>query len=389
MTDSYPPLVSRDSLGVAARVFLASRALFVVLMVAGAVLARPSEQGIGLARRASEIGSDLASSFDIWDQAWYLAAAEKGYGEAGINRDTGESTKPFFPLLPGAIAAGRRLGVHPKVAGTLVSNAAFFLALCVSYSLVSERLGARVARRSLWVLGLNPFGAVYSMIYPESLFLLGASLALHYYRRRRIPPASLAAGACALARPNGVAVGLGLVALELTKAVRSRSERSRHCIAAIVLASVSVAALFAWMGLLWKWTGSPFAFLEAKSAWQEVSIAASILEWAPGGYSAGKAALLSGSFLAHLAGFGAATAAVVAARRQLAPEWAAVWWPYVVPAVWLGAVGIGRYAWTLGTAPAAVAVLAEDERWKGPAIYLGGAMAAAVTIGIFAGRIVP
>lgn len=389
MTDRHRPLVSSESLGIAARVFLASRALFVVLAVAGAVLARPPEQKIGLAERASGIGRDLASSLQIWDQAWYVAAAERGYGEAGVNTDTGESTKPFFPLLPGAIALGRKLGVPPVVAGVVVSNVAFFLALCVLHSLVSERLGTRVARRSLWVVGLGPFGAVYSMIYPESLFLLGTSLALYYYRQRRLPLASLAAGACALARPNGVAVGLGLVALELTKAFRTGSQRSRHAIAAMGLASASSAALVVWMGLLWRWAGSPLAFLEAKRAWQEVSLGASILDWAPASHSAGRAALLSGSFLAHVVSFGVATVVVVAARRKLAPEWTVVWWPYVVPAVALGAIGIGRYAWTLGTAPAAVAVLSEDERWKGPAQYLGGAMAAVITLGVFAGRIVP
>lgn len=368
--------VSR-SLRVAITVFVTSRIVFLPIAYAAVVMASrmgPVIQDVG----RPQLFYDALTG---WDGRWYLKAATVGYGEAGVNPATGESTRPFFPLLPALIKLGVSAGLDSRVAGLAATNLAFLAALYFSHRLFDLWRGERFATSATWITGVGPFSAVFSMIYADGLLLLGAVAAVYYFERRRPWAAGAWAAVAAMARPNGVAVAAVLAVSAMTVVYRS-NDRLGRAIRWAPVPALPASALAAWMALLGRWAGDPLAFAAAKRAWTEVSIVNGL---SPGG----GVPPLGGGVVLHLTLALAALGILLWAGRGIPGMWTWVWILYVVPALFLGLIGSGRYAWTIFPALAATALVVRRSRLAKPVVYGLGASATLVTVGIFLGRLVP
>jgi hypothetical protein len=199
---------------------------------------------------------DLGWALDVWarwDSGWFLRIAENGY--AALPNDAAA----FFPLYPALVgAAGRALGGHYVLAGTLVSLAAAIASFVLLFRLAEPRMGADGARRAVLYLAIFPTTLFLQAVYSESLFLalaLGAFLAAE---RGRWPLAGIATGLALLTRSAGIAL---LPALAL---LAWRSPDRRRAFGSLVIAP----ALFSIYPLmLWNALGDPFAFAHAQGTW--------------------------------------------------------------------------------------------------------------------------
>lgn len=104
-----------------------------------------------------------------WDAIAYARIAQQGYAAT--------PDVAFFPLWPLMIRGVGLLfgGVYPisyYLAGLLLSNLFFFVALILLYCLIAEDFEHSVARRALFYLSFYPYALFFFAGYTESLFLL-------------------------------------------------------------------------------------------------------------------------------------------------------------------------------------------------------------------------
>lgn len=110
----------------------------------------------------------------------------------------------FFPLFPLLIRSLNVFGVHPVIAGQIISNISLFLSLIVSYKLLS--LDGKKKQFLLFglILILFPTSFYFGAVYNDSLFFLLATTSLYFARKRSFFLASLAGALATLARLNGL-----------------------------------------------------------------------------------------------------------------------------------------------------------------------------------------
>lgn len=149
-----------------------------------------------------------------WDAAWYHVIADEGYTNLPRNPE-GQRDTAFFPLYPTLIRTLTWVVHDDFLAGLIVSNGAFLLALLVFYHLVREHYGPGVAQRALVLFSVYPFAFYFSAMYTESLFLLAVVAAFYFGERRRWVLAGLCAAAASATRTVGVLVVGGLIVLYL------------------------------------------------------------------------------------------------------------------------------------------------------------------------------
>ena len=304
---------------VVAEAFLLSRAISLVsLIVAGSLWE----------------GRPTVGSLSTFDGNWYADIASLGYGRAPVAHV--QTRWPFFPLLPAVGHVGVWLGISPRLVMVVASHLAFAAALVGIYKLVVTRLGASTARRAVWVTALFPAAFVFSMAYPDSLFLAASVWSFVFLAERRWLATGLLATAAAFSRPNG---GLVVVAL-VVALVAQRDATRRGALAGVV--TPPVLAIGAWIAWTHARTGDAFAFLSAKGAWQEVRL----VDLIP------KPPLHT---LPHLACAALAIACLVVERHRLPIAWLTLSVVWLGPPLVLGVVGLGRYTNACFPAMAAVA----------------------------------
>jgi hypothetical protein len=155
-----------------------------------------------------------------WDGAWYAGIAKVGYFVPPAPSVSNLAFPPVLPLL--AHLLGELFGAlgvtiddpdygSYALAGLIVSNVAFLVALYLLWHLVAASHPQAVANRTLWLIAAFPAGIFWSAFYTESLFLLlvvGCLLAA----RRGIWPLAGALGALAqLTRWIGVVLVVVLI----------------------------------------------------------------------------------------------------------------------------------------------------------------------------------
>jgi 4-amino-4-deoxy-L-arabinose transferase-like glycosyltransferase len=200
---------------------------------------------------------DLGWALDVWarwDSSWFLQIAEDGYSHPSF-------TPAFFPLYPALVAvAGRALGGHYVLGGTLVSLAACAVAFVLLYRLGRILLDDGAAWRSVLYLALFPTAVILGAVYSESLYLALTIAAFLAAERGRFGAAGIAAGLALLTRSAGVAL---LPALAL---LAWRTRDRRHALLGLATAPL---AFLAYPVLLWADIGRPFEFLSAqREGWQ-------------------------------------------------------------------------------------------------------------------------
>jgi hypothetical protein len=194
------------------------------------------------------------------DAIYYLGIASEGYHSAPVRLGVYYDWV-FFPLYPALVRAVSFVTLGDMaVAGVLVSNLAFGLAVLALYALSVRHVGHDAAVRSAAFVALAPGAVAFTMAYSDSLFLLLAVGAFLAAERERWPLAGLLYGLAALSRLPGVLLGVPLLIL-LLRSGDGRRLRSLPWLAAGPIALVGFAA---WQGVT---LGDPLAFLRAQAAW--------------------------------------------------------------------------------------------------------------------------
>jgi hypothetical protein len=221
-------------------VYLSTRALLVCVAVGVATIT----------------GHPLASTFGHWDGVWYSRVALGGYPAHVVHH---QSTLGFFPLFPMAMwVLMHGLGISAVFAGTLISGVGGLVATVLVQRLATGWWGGHSGRRATLLFCLFPGSVVFSMAYSEGLLIpLAAGCILALQRRRWLLAGVLAGVATAAAADAAVLI--------LVCAVAARRERKALIAPLLSLAGIAAFALY-----LWRWTGTPFATLEAQRyGWHE------------------------------------------------------------------------------------------------------------------------
>lgn len=199
-----------------------------------------------------------ATATERQDALWFLRIATDGYRDD----DGSAAFFPLYPLTVRIVASVPILG--PLGAALLVSNASFLAALLVLHALTRFELGREAARRTVWLVALFPTAFFFLAPYTESLFLLLSVSAFWFARRDRWLVAAIAGAGAAVTRSVGLLLILGLG----VEAIRQWRREHRPPLPRLV-ASAAVAVGPALYGAWW-WirSGSPWAPLDAQSAWR-------------------------------------------------------------------------------------------------------------------------
>ena len=249
-----------------ALVYLASRLLTTLFLVASAALSGPDSR---FGAHAS-----LGSLTMGWDAQWYWLIGAEGYPATLPLDDAGhvaENAWAFMPVFPAITAAlGRVLGGYP-VAAPLVVLLAGYAAACALYALLRDRIGRRAA---MWAVAFfvtaGPMGALLQLGYAEALFVLWLLLGLLAVERRRWWWLYLWMPLLAFTRPGVLAFSLMLALYGVWRLVRRRFDPLPardvvHIVAAGLLAAVCGLA---WPVITTIATGRADAYLQTELAWR-------------------------------------------------------------------------------------------------------------------------
>lgn len=234
------------------------------------------------------------------DSWWYINIAENGY-TAGDLETSQQGTVTFFPLYPVLVKMVSGLTGDIYLAGILVSNLAFLVALFFLYGLARHEFDDATAARTIFYMAGAPSTIFFSAMYTESLFLATVCAAFYYARRRQWSYAAIAGALAAATRNTGVLMA-PVIAIEglYAAGVRLRPERwlgatpaetlqiwRAHSVAQLRLVVGSWPSLLAacyvtlglvgYMAFLQATFGDPLAFIHAQATWGRSTSATSIL----------------------------------------------------------------------------------------------------------------
>jgi hypothetical protein len=195
-----------------------------------------------------------------WDGGWYGSIAQHGYGSAtlGVQHDVA-----FFPLFPMLASLLLRVGIGWPLAGVIVNNVAFLLALAISYRLASARWNVATARWTVATSCAVPTSLFESVAYHEGTFLFFSALALWWTLRDQ----RLAGGLAGAAASATSAIGIALAAALLVDAIVQRRGARAIASAALAFGGIGLFALFCWLRF-----GDPLAFVHAQAGWRAVGV---------------------------------------------------------------------------------------------------------------------
>jgi hypothetical protein len=192
-----------------------------------------------------------------WDGEWYRTVARDGY----IFHAHAQNDTAFFPLYPLLIRAVHQLGPDLLLAGLVISNVCFVVAVLAFAALTERLFDADTARRAAIWLCVFPLGFVFSMEYPTSLVLAAMALATLAALADRWLLAALVVALAALARPEGAVLVIPFAVL----AWRRRAEVPRGRVAVALVAGPLAVASFPLY--LWWHTGNAHAWTDSQRQW--------------------------------------------------------------------------------------------------------------------------
>jgi hypothetical protein len=241
--------------------FVGLRVAMFVIGVVGVTLFPPLS-GVGVPGwPAPALDPGWQNAFTAWerfDALWFLRIAESGYRLR-------DGSAAFFPLYPLAIRGlSFALGGHPLAAATIVSNAAFWGGLVVTYVLTATELSERAARTTVLLMCAFPTAHFFLMPYSESLFLLLSVTAFWGARRRRWAVAGAAGALAALTRSIGIMIAPALV----IEALHQRAERRGPAWPGFLAAAATACGLIAYLGFWWLRAGEWLAPVKFQANWE-------------------------------------------------------------------------------------------------------------------------
>jgi hypothetical protein len=160
---------------------------------------RPFSRDLPLPPEHSGLAGLLVDPLRNWDGLWYRLVAIEGY--TPIHK----ANAAFWPLFPWSMRVlADATGMTADVAGYLIANLCFLVALVLLYRLVAMDFEIKVARATLWAIALFPTSLFFSAVYTESPFLMFSVGSLYAAKRGNWWLAGLAGAAAALTRSYGV-----------------------------------------------------------------------------------------------------------------------------------------------------------------------------------------
>lgn len=147
----------------------------------------------------SGIWRHIVDPLRLWDGLWYRLIAVEGYPETHVWNDA------FWPTFPMSMRGLSRItGLQEDVAGYLIANVCFVVAMVLLYQLVRTDFDTPIARRTLWALALFPTSLFFTAVYTESMFLMLSVAAILCARIRKWWLAGLLGALAALTRSHGI-----------------------------------------------------------------------------------------------------------------------------------------------------------------------------------------
>ncbi len=117
-------------------------------------------------------------TFTRWDGEWYQSIATSGYEYVNDGRT---HSVPFFPLYPLICRVVMAFGLPFPIAGILVNNLAFLVALFVIFRWVHEKHGLNIAKWTIAVMVWCPLSLYATVTYTEGLFILLSTLSIQAF----------------------------------------------------------------------------------------------------------------------------------------------------------------------------------------------------------------
>ncbi|MDQ6660559.1 MAG: hypothetical protein M3Z24_06295 [Chloroflexota bacterium] len=198
-----------------------------------------------------------------WDDGAYVRIAHQGYS---FTPDVG-----FFPLWPllvhyGGLLLGGSFPLSYYLAGMILSNLFFFVALVLLYLLLSEDFEPSLAKRALFYLSFYPYALFFFVGYTESLFIMLCIAVFLLIRRGKVLDwwfAGLLGFLAALTRSSGILLTLPFFVMYLQH-FWAPTERPQHnwlqrtnALAPILLFPLGVVVYMIYLGSI---KGDPLVF---------------------------------------------------------------------------------------------------------------------------------
>ena len=213
----------------------------------------------------AKIMSALTYSLSRGDTGWYQSIAQNGYDRAPFEART-QHNWAFFPLYPLLMRAAGAWSGQYLLAGALLSNVFFFIALVLLHRLTTA-LGyeAPTADRAVFYAAVFPVGYFFSLPLTEALFLCLIVASFLAAVRGHWWPAGLLGALASGTRLSGIFLLPALALFYFQRTVRAKCGREIFWLALIP------SGLLAFMFFLWQTTGNAFACIDAVAAWQRKS----------------------------------------------------------------------------------------------------------------------
>lgn len=191
-----------------------------------------------------------------WDAQHYLTIATSGYQGKEI---------AFFPLYPWLVHFfGGLIGDH-LTAALVISNLAFFVALCYLYALVRLEFGDEtIAFHAIFYVAIFPTAIFFSAVYTESLFLMLTVASVYYARHGNYITSGIFGALASLTRVEGV---LTLIPLAYEAWHGWRERRGTTLWRGIIGCALVPMGIVVYMGYLFALVGDPLFFLKVQDNW--------------------------------------------------------------------------------------------------------------------------
>ena len=208
-----------------------------------------------------------------FDAGWYDVIATNGYSYAGPAQQSPVAFFPAYPMVVRVLHAVTDLPV--PLVGTFVTVACGAGAVVLFHRWAADRIGGHPARLAVVLLVVYPYAwFLFGAVYADALFLVAVLASFVLLEKGHPVLAGLAGIVATGARPAGVAIVIGLVAvvamrrrvIERTASGRGVSvhlSRLRPADGGVLL---SLVGLLGWMGYLWHTFGNPLAFQTVQQA---------------------------------------------------------------------------------------------------------------------------
>ncbi len=201
----------------------------------------------------------VAGALGNWDGAWYGSIVHHGYAFATDGKKYNVAFFPLFPLLSTILV---RAGIAWPLAGALVNNFAFLVAMLLLYRYTCICTDERTARWVTVATCASPPSLFCSVAYSEGVFLLFSAVVFWAVCRRQYLYAGIAAAAAAATRPFGAALAFALL---ISAIVERRNARE------VLAAATGLIGVVAFPAYCLIRFGDAFATVHAAHAWRHVS----------------------------------------------------------------------------------------------------------------------